>query len=150
MPMPMPMPMPTTEMTPDALDTVAAAAAGADDQPIFMLNLLRYNNRADYPDGAGFPPCSGREAYFTRYVPAFGKLAEGTGIKPFWIGNVLAGVVAPAGEQWDDVAIVEYPSFDAFRTLVESDAYEKKADPHRAAALADWRLIATSKADLLG
>ena len=142
--------MATTEMTPDALDSAAAAAGGAGDQPIFLLNLLRYNERADYADDAGFAPCSGREAYFTRYVPAFGKLAEGTGIRPFWIGNVLAGIVAPAGEQWDDVAIVEYPSFDAFRTLVESDAYKAQADPHRAAALADWRLVATGKADLPG
>ena len=141
--------MPTTERTPDAPDAAAAATA-AGDQPVFMLNMLRYNDRADYTDGDRFPPCSGREAYFQRYVPAFGKLAVGTGIRPFWIGNVLAGVVAPAGEQWDDVAIVEYPSFDAFRTLVESDAYRKEADPHRAAALPDWRLIATSKADLPG
>ena len=141
--------MPTTEMTPDALDA-AAAAAGSGDQPIFMLNLLCYSDHADYAAGASFAPCSGREAYFERYVPAFGELAEGTGIKPFWIGNVAAGIVAPAGEQWDDVAIVEYPSFDAFRRLVESEAYRTKADPHRAAALADWRLIATSKADLPG
>lgn len=141
--------MSTTEMAPAALDA-AAAAAGSTDQPIFMLNLLRYNDQADYGAGSGFAPCSGREAYFQRYVLAFGELAEGTGIKPFWIGNVLAGIVAPVGEQWDDVAIVEYPSFDAFRKLVESDAYKTKADPHRSAALADWRLIATSKADLPG
>lgn len=140
--------MPTTQMTLDALN--AAAVAGSADQPIFMLNLLRYHDRAAYPDGSGFAPCSGREAYTERYVSAFGKLAEGTGIKPFWIGNALAGVVAPADEQWDDVAIVEYPNFAAFRTLVESDAYKMEADPHRAAALADWRLIATSKADLPG
>lgn len=141
--------MPTTNMTPDALDA-AAAVAGSTDQPIFMLNLLRYNDRAAYPDGTGSAPCSGREAYFERYVAAFGKLAEGTGIKPFWIGHALVGIVAPADEQWDDVAIVEYPSFAAFRTLVESDAYMTEADPHRSAALADWRLIATSKADLPG
>lgn len=141
--------MPTTNMTPDALD-VAAAVAGSTDQPIYMLNLLRYNDRAAYPDETGFAPCSGREAYFERYVAAFGKLAEGTGIKPFWIGHGLAGIVAPADEQWDNVAIVEYPSFAAFRTLVESDAYITEADPHRLAALADWRLIATSKADLPG
>ncbi len=140
--------MPTTEMTPNALE--AGAATGSTGQPIFMLNLLRYNDRADYGDDTDFPPCSGREAYFQRYVPAFGELAEGTGIKPFWIGDVLAGIVTPADERWDDVAIVEYPSFDAFRTLVESDAYQAKADPHRSAALADWRLIATSKADLPG
>ena len=141
--------MPTTQMTRDALDATAAVA-GLADQPIFMLNLLRYNDRAAYPDGAGFAPCSGREAYFERYIAAFERLAEETGITPFWIGNALAGIVAPFDENWDDVAIVEYPSFAAFRMLVESDAYMTEADPHRSAALADWRLIATSKADLPG
>lgn len=140
--------MPTTEMTPEALET--AAAAGRTGKPIFMVNLLRYNEQADYAGRAGFAPCSGREAYFQRYVPAFSEVAEGTGIKPVWVGSVLAGIVVPADERWDDVAIVEYPSFEAFRTLVESDAYKAKADPHRSAALADWRLIATSKADLPG
>ena len=140
--------MPTTQMTIKALN--AAATEGSIDQPLFMLNLLRYNDRASYPNDAPYAPCSGREAYFERYVAAFGKLAEGTGIKPFWIGKALAGIVTPADEHWDDVAIVEYPSFSAFRTLVESDAYKMEADPHRSAALADWRLIATSKADLPG
>ena len=137
--------MPTTTMTPVAIEAAAAASA---DGAVFMLNLLRYHERAAYPDGAGFEPCSGREAYFGRYVPAFGALADGTGNTPFWIGTALAGVVAPANERWDDLAIVEYPSFDAFRILVESEAYRTQADPHRAAALADWRLIATRKADL--
>lgn len=139
--------MPTTEMTPEAIEI--AAAAGLSGKPIFMVNLLRYNERADYRD-ATFPPCSGREAYFQRYVPAFSEVAGATGIKPFWVGKALAGIVAPADERWDDVAIVEYPSFEAFKSLVESDAYKAKADPHRAAALADWRLIATSKMDLPG
>ena len=141
--------MPTPQITPDALDA-AAAVAGSADQPIFMLNLLRYNDRAAYPDDAGFAPCSGREAYYRRYVPAFSSVAERSGFKLFWMANALAGIVAPADEHWDDVAIVEYPSFAAFRMLVESDAYKTEADPHRSAALADWRLIATSKADLPG
>ena len=62
----------------------------------------------------------------------------------------MAGFVAPAGEQWDGIAIVEYLGFDAFRTLVESNAYKAQAHPHRVAALADWRLIATGKADMPG
>ena len=140
--------MATTHILPNAI--AAAAEAGASGQPIFMLNLLRYNDRARYPNGSTLPPCSGREAYFDRYVPAFGALTEGTGIKPFWIGNVVAGIVAPADEQWNDVAIVEYPDFGAFRALVESDAYKADAAPHRVAALAEWRLIATSPAALPG
>ena len=141
--------MSTTKLTPEALDT-ATAVAGSTNQPIYMLNLLRYNDRAAYPENAGLAPCSGREAYFERYVPAFSSVAQGSGIKPVWIGKALTGIVAPADEHWDDVAIVEYPSFAVFRALVESDAYKTQADPHRSAALADWRLIATSKTDLPG
>lgn len=139
--------MRTTEMTKDALD--AAAAASPADQPIFMVNLLRFNAQAIYTGNAK-TPCSGREAYFERYVPIFGEVAAGTGIKPLWIGQVLAGIVAPADEEWDNVAVVEYPSFDAFRELIESDAYKARADPHRVAALADWRLITTSRMILPG
>lgn len=139
--------MPATEMTPEALKK--GAAMDLSGQPLFMVNLLRYNSQATY-EGEGFEPCSGREAYFERYVPAISEMAEGTGIKPFCVGNALAGIVGPSDEAWDDVAIVEYPSFEAFRTLVESEAYKAKADPHRRAALADWRLIATSKMDLPG
>ena len=139
--------MPTTEMTREALER--GAAIDLSGQPLFMVNLLRYNAQANY-EGKGFEPCSGREAYFGRYVPAFGKVAEGTGIRPFWVGNALAGIVGPTDETWDDVAIVEYPSFEAFRMLVESEAYKADADPHRRAALADWRLIATGKMDLPG
>lgn len=138
--------MATTGMTAAALERAAETISA--DQTIFMVNLLRYNEQARYEPGAAFAPCSGREAYFTRYVPAFSEIADGTGIRPFWVGNALAGVVAPAEEQWDDVAIVEYPNFAAFRDLVQSDGYKVKADPHRVAALADWRLIATSRANL--
>lgn len=140
--------MPTTDLTADALEAAAAVVPAG--QAIFMANLLRYNEHANYGADQDFPPCSGREAYYQRYVPAFGALADGTGIKPVWMGNVLGAIVVPADERWDDLAIVEYPNFRALRALVESAAYKAKADPHRVAALADWRLIATSKADLPG
>ena len=139
----------TTEMTRRSI-AIAAETSARDHRPIFMVNLLRYKSRAEYAGESDLKPCSGREAYFQRYVPAFGQLAEGSGIKPIWVGEALAGIVAPPDEHWDNVAIVEYPSFEAFRNLVESDAYKLKAGPHRIASLADWRLIATGKMDLPG
>ena len=138
--------MPTTEMSADAME--AARSAIPPGRPILMVNLLRYNDRADYPDDAGADPCSGREAYFTRYVPAFAELTRDTGIKPFWVGNVLAPVVAPAHEAWDDVAIVEYPSFEALWSIISHPEYQTEAAPHQHAALADWRFIATTKLNL--
>ena len=34
-----------------------------EDTPIVMINLLRYRERAAYPEGSGAEPCSGRDAY---------------------------------------------------------------------------------------
>ena len=142
--------MPTTTMKSAAIDTAGERIPA--DASVYMLNLLRYHAAAEYADNADRPPCSGREAYFQRYVPAFGEVAAdlGLAIEPVWIGQVLSALVMPADEAWDDVAIVAYPNYAAFRQVVESDDYRRNADPHRVAALADWRLIATAKMDLPG
>jgi hypothetical protein len=135
--------MPVIEIKPE--DIAIAAGAIAEDTPVYMVNLLCYQERAEYAGGSELPPCSGREAYTQRYVPAFRTIAASEGVKVFWLGAVLAGMVVPAGEHWDDIGIVEYPAFSAFRRIVESSDYRAKAEPHRKAALADWRLIATTR-----
>ena len=145
---PAPTSLRTTELAPQTLLAAAAAIPAA--TPIYMVNLLRYREQAAYDDPATAAPCTGREAYFQRYIPAFAKVTAGEGITPFWVGNVLAQLVAPPDEHWDDVAIVEYPSFAVFQHLMENPAYRTEAEPHRRAALADWRLIPTSKAQLPG
>ena len=133
----------TLEITPDVLQ-VAAEAVPAD-SPIYMVNLLRYKDQADYADPGNAHPRSGREAYAEGYVPAFRKIAAEHGVEVFYLGNALTALVGPDGEQWDDVGIVKYPSFAAFRRIVESAEYKTSAEPHRLAALADWRLIATAR-----
>ena len=134
--------MRTTELTSENIK--AAAAEIPADMPVYMLNMLRYKAHAEYA-GADIAPCSGREAYHQRYRAAFGCVAEGAGVEAVWVGSVVAKLVAPAGAQWEDVAIVEYPNFAAFRRVVESPRYEAEAAPHRRAALEDWRLIAMAK-----
>lgn len=138
--------MATTDIGKDGMGEAARALG---DGEVLMLNLLRYNAQAQY-DQAGQPPCSGREAYFTRYVPAFAEVTRGQGIAAQWIGTVQAALVAPTDEAWDDVAIIRYPSFSAFRQMIEGADYQAKADPHRRAALADWRLLATTPLPLPG
>lgn len=44
----------------------------------------------------------------------------------------------------DTVALVRYPSVEVFRGLIADPAYLETAAPHRVAALADWRLFATT------
>ena len=119
--------------------------------PCFMLNLLRYREMADYGvDGSRESACTGREAYFGRYVPAFTRVANNEAIAPIFVARFVGSIVAPAGEVWDDIAIVRYPDFEAFRTVVEGEAYRMEAAPHRLAALADWRLVASAEPQTLG
>lgn len=107
-----------------------------EDTPLVMLNLLQFQ-----PDG-------GRERYFGHYIPAFRAIAAQYGIEgiaPIWTGEVRAMVAAPAEEVWDAVLLVRYPSLAAFRTIVDSGAYQTEAAPHREAALRDWRLVAQTE-----
>ncbi|WP_428487735.1 hypothetical protein [Rhodopila sp.] len=123
----------------------AAAGVIPEDVPIVMLNMLRYREHADYGDRTDVAPCSGREAFLQRYSPLVRQIM-GEGSRLVWLGHVLAPVVAPADEPWDDIALVEYPSFAAFRRLTEHPRYLAEAAFHRTAALEDSRLIAMVKA----
>lgn len=133
----------TTTLTTESL--IAAAKVIPEGTPFFMLNLLRYKERADYGDRAGVAPCSGRDAYHQGYVAWFLEIAESEAVELAWFGGVLGGLVAPADERWDELAIVRYQEFASFRRIVESARYEIEAAPHRRAALEDWRLLATVK-----
>ena len=144
--------MPAVDMTEQALDQAAKALAGKG--AVQMINLIRYHPQAAYADASVFAPCSGREAYFQRYVPAFAKVAQtvapGEAFAPVYLGSVAATIVSAPGEVWDDVAIVEYASFEALRKVISAPEYEAEAAPHRRAALADWRFIAALRAQLPG
>lgn len=143
--------MPTTEINDDAV--LAAAEIIPDGSPVVMLNLVRYNERADYGGHTDLAACSGQEAYFQRYAPAFNAVAAAEGvtdIQVLYLGNVAAALAAPDSERWDNIVLVQYPSLAAFRAVTESPQYKSEAYPHRKAALADWRLIATSQITLPG
>lgn len=126
----------------------ATAQSYPADAPVYMVNLLRYKEYADYNNAAGASPCSGREVYFQRYAGWFREIAADKGVKVLFLGNVSAGIAVPESEEWDDIVIVAYPSFETFRRIVESEEYLADAAPHRKAALEDWRLIATNRIEL--
>ena len=120
----------------------AAAAVIPEGVPVFMLNLLRFRAQADYGGRAGIEPCSGRDAFFKRYSAVVRQIM-GDDSKLFWFAAVLAPMIAPVDEKWDDVALVEYRNFAAFRRLVEHPRYLAEAAFHRTAALEDSRLLAS-------
>ncbi|MDI3382543.1 hypothetical protein ACFPPF_16470 [Xenophilus aerolatus] len=133
------------DYTRESLDRASRAVGG--DEPVHMVNLLRFHREAIYEaPGDGREPCSGREAYFHRYAPAFGKIAKGADYGLVWRGEARSLVVGPPSERWDEIVIVRYASFSLLRRIMDDPDYALEADPHRRAAVADWRFILTTQA----
>jgi uncharacterized protein (DUF1330 family) len=82
--------------------------------PVSMLNLLRFK-----PDG-------GRERYF-EYAEAIHEIGQRVGLKRVFVGMGGTALVAEPGQEWDAVAIVEYPSRQAFVDMVRSPEYRAAA-----------------------
>ena len=132
--------MPSIEPSPEKLQKLVAEAN--DESPIVMINLLRYRDRAEYPQGSDATPCSGEEAY-QRYGALVIPMVGEVGGKILLRANVKHTVIGPTGEEWDEALLVQYPSRRAFLTMVGRADYQRAA-VHRSAALADSRLIATA------
>jgi len=113
-------------------------AENGPDGPIVMLNLLKFAERATYSANHNEPERTGEEAYAVYSETALQKVA-GAGGSLFFMSPAHASVIGPEGE-WDLVALVRYPSKQAFLTMVADPEYLACAH-HRAAALADSRLI---------
>ena len=126
----------------------AALAALPPDRPIVMLNLLRFRERAAYGEGHSEAPCSGQEAY-RRYSRVAIKTIASVGGNVSFGADATAPVIAPAGERWDQVILVRYPSVAAFLRMMALPEYQA-AVHHRMAALEDSRLIPTLPPDDAG
>ena len=59
---------------------------------------------------------------------------------------MLARLVGPEGARWDAAVLNEYADFAAFRAIVDSEAYRTQVEPHRLAALDEFRLFVLDKA----
>ena len=118
---------------------VAAMAEGDPDEPVVMLNLLKYRDLAE--PGSGVDGLSGREAYGA-YGRKFAELKPRFGGEPIWMGRALDTIIGD--EDWDVVILVRYPTRRQFIGMIDDRDYQAIA-PIRAAALADSRLIEMSQ-----
>lgn len=116
-----------------------AMADGDPDDPVVMLNLLRYRDAAQ--PGHGVDGLSGRAAYGV-YGQRFEELHSRFGGEPIWMGRASRSVIGD--EDWDLVILVRYPTRRQFVEMMRDPAYQAIA-PIRAAALADSRLIETTQ-----
>lgn len=114
------------------------------DTLIHMLNLVRFRDKAAYPDDhplAG-QDLTGAEAY-RRYGAESGAVFRRVGGRIVWTGTMEAMVIGPASERWDAVFIAEYPNSGAFMEMVTDPGY-RTAVVHRQAAVETSRLIRCS------
>jgi uncharacterized protein (DUF1330 family) len=114
--------------------------SGPADQPVVMLNLLRFKPSADAPDTG----MSGEEAY-RRYGDQMQQFIAGKGARVLWIGRVDSQVIGTGGEGFHMIALVEYPSRDAFMQIA-TDPHVQEIGVHRAAGLeSQWLIAATTQ-----
>jgi uncharacterized protein (DUF1330 family) len=112
-----------------------------DDRNVLMVNLLRFNEQAQYTSLESTSPVDGKTAY-QRYSGEVVKLVWEVGGQVLWIGKVRSNFIMPSEEEWDEFMLVYYPSRSAFVRMIQSEAYGKIVH-HRTAALKDSRLIET-------
>lgn len=119
-------------------EQIQTLLAGPADQPVVMLNLLRFKRVADSPDENS----SGEEAY-RRYAEKMIAFVESKGGRVIWSGHIDSQVVGEGGDLFQMVGLVEYPSRKAFAEIT-SDPYVQEIAVHRAAGLeGQWLLAAT-------
>ena len=104
--------------------------------PIHMLNLVKLRDMAVYEDGR---TASGAEAY-AAYGRESGPVFAGLGGKIIWRGRMEQMVIGPKDIDWDICFIAQYPSPDAFVSMLKDPVY-RLAMVHRQAAVLDSRLI---------
>ncbi|MEL0115705.1 MAG: DUF1330 domain-containing protein [Gammaproteobacteria bacterium] len=106
---------------------------GVDEGPIYMLNLLKFKDKAEYKDGRE-TNLSGKEAYAIYGKEVIKQLAKVGGSWTFG-GNVKDITVGEIDELWDQVAIAMYPSRRAMFDMVMDKEY-LEIHVHREAGLA--------------
>ncbi|WP_300016461.1 DUF1330 domain-containing protein [Pseudonocardia sp.] len=81
------------------------------DQPIVMLNLLRFSE--------------GGAARYDEYLAHFRPHAQRVGATVVYFGHGGDPIVAEHGRSWDAVLLVSYPSRRAFSDMVRDPGYQE-------------------------
>jgi uncharacterized protein (DUF1330 family) len=124
-------------------DQLAGFAEPGPEGPIYVVNLLKYRDRAEYPDGRE-TDLTGREAYAI-YGKAVAELLTEFGGAAIFSATVERLMLGEVEELWDTVAIAMYPSRAAMLEMMSSPKMQD-IGIHRAAGLAGQLNIETSQA----
>ncbi len=116
------------EVMPSDPERIKEMTAEGPEGPIYMINLLKFKEKAEYEDGRE-TNLTGYEAYQI-YAKAVGKLLAEFGGKGIFAGDVTFLPLGQVEELWDEVAIAMYP---------------KRADLFRMSTSPEWREIAVHR-----
>ncbi len=100
--------------------------------PIYMLNLLKYKEKAEYADGRE-TDMTGAEAYSIYAAEVVAHLAKVGAVATFSaaVERLMLGEVE---DLWDTAAIAMYPSREAMLKMISDPDYQASA-VHREAGL---------------
>ncbi|MEM8506187.1 MAG: DUF1330 domain-containing protein [Bacteroidota bacterium] len=102
------------------------------DEPVIMLNLLKYKKQVEATGETG-------KAAYSHYLNAAAPFLEKAEAKVIFFGAPKHMVIGPVDEAlWDAVIVVRYHSFAHFMRMVKADGYPAHL---RERALDDSRLI---------
>ena len=129
------------EVMPSDPERIAAMQEAGPPGPIVMVNLLKFRDKASYPDGrdADLP---GRDAYM-RYATAVTQLLPKFGGRAIFGGDVTFLALGQVEELWDEIAMAEYPNRAALWAMSTSPEWREIA-VHRQAGLAGQLNIETT------
>ena len=122
-----------------------AEFALGDDDPILMVNLLKFKDKAEYEDGRA-TNLTGREAYEI-YVTETREHLANVGAELILSGEVNGLLLGEVEELWDAFGVARYPSRKAMIAMARNPAYIE-SEKHRAAGLAGQLNIEVSEQGL--
>lgn len=130
----------TNEVLPTDPERIAEMMADGPEGPIFMVNLLKFKQHAEYEDGRE-TDLSGRDAY-NLYGQAVSQIIQDYDGEVVFVGDVTFLSLGQVDELWDEVAIAKYPNRAALWAMSTSKEWNE-ASVHRTAGLAGQLNIET-------
>lgn len=121
------------EVAPSDPQQIAGMQEKGPEGPIFMINLLKFKDKAEYADGRE-TDLTGRQAY-QLYGAGVAGLLPDYGGRIFFMADTTFLSLGQVEELWDEVAIAAYPNRDALWRMSTSREWQALAI-HRAAGLA--------------
>ncbi len=128
------------EVTPSDPAQIQAMMEKGPNGPIFMVNLLKFKDKAEYEDGRE-TDLTGRQAY-SLYGAAVAGIIQDFGGRVFFAADTTFLSLGQVEELWDEVAIAVYPERADLLKMSTSEAWQTAA-VHRAAGLAGQLNIET-------